>query len=128
MALDPCPHVRRVVPRRTRPAGGAGTHCLPEGWRALAGQPDNALTAHGQLYPEYPLGYGYPWWSFPNDPALAPHRGAFTAQGIFGQFIYINPVQRVVAVVWSAWPEPWVNDLEFETCAMLGTAVATLAG
>ena len=108
--------------------GGAGTSRLPEGWRALAGQPDNALTAHGQLYPGYPLGYGYQWWSFPNDAALAPHQQAFTAQGIFGQFIYINPLHRVVAVVWSAWPEPWVDDLEFETYTMLGTAVAALAG
>jgi CubicO group peptidase (beta-lactamase class C family) len=107
--------------------GGAGSSRLPDGWRALAGQPDNAVTAHGQLYPGYPLGYGYQWWSFPNDPALAPHEDAFTAQGIFGQFIYINPAHRVVAVVWSAWPEAWVNDLESETYAMLGTAVATLA-
>ena len=107
---------------------GAGNSKLPSGWRTLAGQPDNPVTAHGKLYPDYPLGYGYQWWSFPNDPALAPHENAFTAQGIYGQFIYINPAHRVVAVVWSAWPEAWVSDLEFETYALLGTAVATLAG
>lgn len=106
--------------------GGAGTSRLPDGWRALAGQPDNAITAHGQLYPGYPLGYGYQWWSFPNDAALAPHENAFTAEGIFGQFIYINPAHRVVAVIWSAWPQAWDNELEFETYAMLGTAIATL--
>jgi CubicO group peptidase (beta-lactamase class C family) len=91
-------------------------------------QPDNALTAHGRLDPGYPPSYGYQEWSFPDDPALAPHQGAFTAQGIFCQLIHINPVQRVTAVVWSAWPGPEVNDLEFETDAMLGTAVAALAG
>ena len=107
--------------------GGGGATRLPQGWRALAGQPDNAVTAHGLLYPGYPLGYGYQWWSFPDDAALAPHEAAFTAQGIYGQFIYINPVHRVVAVVWSAWPEPWVEALEFETYALLGTAVAALA-
>ena len=29
--------------------------------------------------------------------------------------------------VWSAWPEAWINDLEYETYALLGTAIATLA-
>jgi CubicO group peptidase (beta-lactamase class C family) len=108
-------------------SGGAGGSNLPNGWRTLAGQPDNSVTAHGLLYPDYPLGYGYQWWSFPNDPALAPHENAFTAQGIHGQFIYINPTQNVVAVVWSAWSEPWVNELEFETYVLIGTAIATLA-
>jgi len=108
--------------------GGAGTSRLPDGWRALAGQPDNAVTAHGALYPGYPLGYGYQWWSFPDDAAVAPHENAFTAQGIYGQFIYINPTHGIVAVVWSAWPQAWVDELETETYVMLGTAVATLAG
>jgi len=108
--------------------GGAGTSRLPDGWRALAGQPDNAVTAHGALYPGYPLGYGYQWWSFPDDAAVAPHENAFTAQGIYGQFIYINPMHGIVAVVWSAWPQAWVEELETETYVMLGTAVATLAG
>jgi CubicO group peptidase (beta-lactamase class C family) len=108
--------------------GGAGTSRLPDGWRALAGQPDNAVTAHGALYPGYPLGYGYQWWSFPDDAAVAPHENAFTAQGIYGQFIYINPTHGIVAVVWSAWPQAWVEALETETYVMLGTAVATLAG
>ncbi len=107
--------------------GGANGVALPSGWQALAGQPDNALTGHGNLYPDYPLGYGYQWWSFPNDPSFAPHEGAYTAQGIYGQFIYINPTYGVVAVIWSAWPEPWVLDLEFETYTMLGTAIAALA-
>ncbi len=107
--------------------GGAGSTRLPTNWRNLAGHPDNAITAYGALYPDYPLGYGYQWWSFPNDASVAPHEGAFTAQGIYGQFIYINPAHRVIAVIWSAWPEAWINELEFETYALLGTAVAALA-
>jgi CubicO group peptidase (beta-lactamase class C family) len=106
--------------------GGAGNSMLPNGWRMLAGQPDNAVTSHGNLYPNYPLGYGYQWWSFPNSSSIAPHENAFTAEGIYGQFIYINPVHRVVAVVWSAWPEAWINELEFETYSLLGTAIAAL--
>lgn len=107
---------------------GSGNSRLPAGWQALAGQPDNPVTAHGLLYPNYPMGYGYQWWSFPNDPALAPHENAFTAIGIHGQFIYVNPTHHVVAVIWSAWPEARISELELETYALLGAAVTNLAG
>jgi len=76
--------------------GGAGTSRLPEGWRALAGQPDNAVTAHGALYPGYPLGYGYQWWT--NDD------GSFAAQGIFGQGIFIDPKRKLVIASNGNWP------------------------
>lgn len=104
-----------------------GSRVLPDGWREQAGQPDAAVTAHGQLYPGYPLGYGYQWWSFPTGANAIPfHDGAFTALGIFGQFVYINPAEDVVAVVWSAWPSSWLETAEFETYTLLGTAVAML--
>ena len=108
--------------------GGAGPSVLPDGWAALAGRPDNPVTSYGRLYPGYPLGYGYHWWAFPDGPEMAPHQGAFIAQGIYGQFIYVNPAHRVVAVLWSAWPEPVVSELEAEAYAFIGTAVASLAG
>lgn len=47
-----------------------------------------------------PLGYAYQWWLPPGED------GAFEAQGIFGQSIYVNPKARVVVVQTSAWPEP----------------------
>lgn len=106
--------------------GGADSSRLPVGWRELSGQPDNPITGHGRLFPDYPLGYGYQWWSFPAGEAFGPHGGAFIAQGIYGQFIYVNPQQRVVAVIWSAWQAPRVPELELETYAVLGTAVALL--
>ena len=58
----------------------------------------------GNLSPGHPMGYGCQWWACPVDPSFAPHDGAFTAAGIFGQFVYINPAHRAGAVVWSAWP------------------------
>lgn len=104
-------------------AGGA----LPAGWLEQAAYPDSAVTACGALYPGYPLGYGYQWWSFPRGAAALPfHDGAFTAQGIFGQFVYINPQQDLVAVVLSAWPASWVDSAELETYTLLGTAAAAL--
>jgi CubicO group peptidase (beta-lactamase class C family) len=104
-----------------------GERVLPEGWRDLAGHPDIAATAYGQLDAGYPLGYGYQWWSFPsNVPELAAHAGAFTAQGIFGQFIYINPRERVVAAIWSAWRDAWQTPAEMETYALLTSAIERL--
>ena len=47
-----------------------------------------------------PLGYAYQWWIPPGDD------GAFEAEGIFGQSIYVNPRMHVVIVQTSAWPEP----------------------
>ena len=46
-----------------------------------------------------PLGYAYQWWSPPGDD------GAFEAEGIYGQSIYVNPRRHVVIVQTSAWPE-----------------------
>jgi CubicO group peptidase (beta-lactamase class C family) len=46
-----------------------------------------------------PLGYAYQWWIPPGDD------GAFEAEGIYGQSIYVNPKMDVVIVQTSAWPE-----------------------
>jgi len=102
-----------------------GRQPLPQGWRDLAGQPDAEATGFGKLEKGYPLGYGYQWWVFPRE-AGSPHDGAFTAQGIFGQFIYVNPREQVVAVVWSAWRSAWQTDSEFETYDLLAAAVEAL--
>lgn len=100
---------------------------LPAGWRDLAGQPDNPVTANGALDEGYPLGHAYMWWSMPTGgDALPGHDGAFTAQGLNGQILYINPKEDVVAVVWSAWREEWDTGREMETWSMLGAAVEQL--
>jgi CubicO group peptidase (beta-lactamase class C family) len=99
---------------------------LPAGWRDAATRPSTAVAAYGQVDDD-PLGFGYQWWSFPvGDGALPHHEGAFTSQGIFGQFLYINPREDVVAVIWSAWRSAWDDHAEMETYAMLGAAVALL--
>jgi CubicO group peptidase (beta-lactamase class C family) len=98
---------------------------LPTGWLAEASQPraDSPQVAFGKLDPGDPLGYGYQWWVLPHTP---PHVGAFEAEGIFGQFIYINPKRQVVMVVWSAWPEAWIDKNSIETHAFLTAAVKKL--
>jgi CubicO group peptidase (beta-lactamase class C family) len=71
-----------------------GRAILPEGWVAEA-------TAPQQIGGET-VDYGFMWWPL--------ERGAYAAIGIFGQFIYINPGQQVVAAMWSAQPKPVDRD------------------
>ena len=70
---------------------------LPEGWVREAGS--------SKMIGGKKVNYGYMWWV--PDAAVNPvHEGAFMAEGIFGQFIYLNPAEKVVVVVWSARPKP----------------------
>ena len=72
-------------------AGGGGEAILPDGWIREATSPK---TLRGGA----PLDYGYLWW---------PGRGsAYAAEGIYGQWLYINPAAQVVIVVWSAQAKP----------------------
>jgi len=70
---------------------------LPPGWVREAG---SCKRIGGSL-----VNYGYLCWSFDAAPGSI-HEGAFRAQGIFGQHIYMNPKENVVIVVWGALPKP----------------------
>ncbi len=74
-----------------------GVRYLPEGWAREAGSA-KALR-DGTVLP-----YGYMWWI--PESAAAARDSAYVAEGIHGQFVYINPAARVVIVVWSALPRP----------------------
>lgn len=62
-----------------------------------------------------PLAYGYLWWT--PETAASARDHAYAAEGIFGQWLYVNPTKRVVIVVWSAQAKPtnasFVNDWSF---------------
>ncbi|MEI6739628.1 MAG: serine hydrolase [Gemmatimonadaceae bacterium] len=79
---------------------------LPPGWMAEATSPQ--MLRNGTA-----IDYGYMWWTATTAEARRDH--AYTAQGIHGQFLYVNPAAQVVVVVWSAQPQPTggdvVNDL-----------------
>lgn len=74
-----------------------GRRVLPEGWVHEAGSPK-------VLKGGAPLHYGYMWW--PSETEAGRRDGAFAAQGIHGQYVYINPAAKVVIVVWGARPHP----------------------
>jgi CubicO group peptidase (beta-lactamase class C family) len=75
----------------------AGEAILPAGWV------DEATSAK-VLRDGTPLSYGYLWW--PGTTPAARRDRAFAAEGIHGQFLYVNPVANVVIVVWGAQPKP----------------------
>jgi CubicO group peptidase (beta-lactamase class C family) len=69
---------------------------VPSGWFAEAGSP-KTLSFAGLVY------YGYQWW--PTQGATASD-GAFYANGLMGQRIYVNRKERVVIVTWGAQTDP----------------------
>ncbi|MGE6919226.1 serine hydrolase domain-containing protein [Achromobacter kerstersii] len=73
-----------------------GERLLPDGWVAEAGAP--------YRIGDTDIPYGYMWW-IPElkDPAL---QGTFQAEGIYGQFIHINPAQELVVVVLCSRGKP----------------------
>ena len=74
-----------------------GKSILPDGWMNEASTPK-------VLKGGTPLDYGYMWWIATSDKARADK--AFMARGIFGQFIYIDPKERVVIAMTSAASKP----------------------
>jgi CubicO group peptidase (beta-lactamase class C family) len=73
-----------------------GRAIVPTGWFDEAGA---AHTIGGKH-----VGYGYMWWVASQDNPI--HAGAFEANGIFGQLMYINPREHLVIVVLSARSKP----------------------
>ncbi|HVP31186.1 MAG TPA: serine hydrolase [Myxococcota bacterium] len=84
-----------------------GTRVLPETWvreSVVPGAP--YLRKSGGYTPDWDIGYQYQWW-VPNGPD-----GEFAAIGVYGQYIYVNPVHRVVIVKTSADPGYETRDME----------------
>ncbi|MBC3872879.1 serine hydrolase domain-containing protein [Undibacterium flavidum] len=70
---------------------------LPVGWTYEATTPQTLRD--GTLIP-----YGYLWWPVTSRAGLQD--AAYSAIGIHGQYLYINPRQNLVIVVWGAQPQP----------------------
>ena len=74
-----------------------GESVVPDGWFEQAGSPKEL---NGKI-----VNYGYMWWPL-GAPAGSPNEGAFTARGIFGQYVYVNPREHVVIAMWGARSKP----------------------
>lgn len=66
-----------------------GQSILPEGWLTEATTKRADYSSPGE-------GYGFMWWTLDD--------GRFSANGIFGQSISLNPEAGTVVVILSAWP------------------------
>lgn len=69
-----------------RPAGGASI--VPEGWLAEATRTQAPIGQPGR-------GYGYFWWTYDD--------GSYSARGIFGQGLFIDPKRRLVIATNADW-------------------------
>ena len=67
---------------------GGGVGVVPEGWFAEAGAQQVATGRPGR-------GYGYQWWTYDG--------GAFSAGGIFGQGLFIDPARNMVIASNANW-------------------------
>jgi len=90
-----------------------GRQLIPADWIERATEPSRAQVQPGELYEDYPLGYQYQWWTFP-EPS-----DAFTALGINGQFLYVDPEANLVVASTAAWREYWDPGLEREFYALV---------
>lgn len=89
--------------------GGAreGVQIVPADWIAASVNPTAPHLQPGDNpASSWTFGYGYQWW-IPEDP-----QGEFLAIGVWGQYIYIDPVREVVIVKTSADPDFDDNDHE----------------
>ncbi len=89
-----------------------GTQIIPEKWIALSTKTYNGPGKE----PEGPLNYAYQWWAIKGTQS-------FSAIGLQGQFIYIDPPSKTVIVKLSHFP-PGANDLSEETGEFFKAAVA----
>ena len=67
-----------------------GQSIVPDGWWADATTKRTDIGVPGR-------GYGYQWWTYDD--------GSYTARGIFGQGIFIDPKRKLVIVSNANWAE-----------------------
>lgn len=78
-----------------------GEQIISESWIDEATTPDAPHLQPGKLYPGFPIGYQYQWWTSPGDD-----QHPYIAVGVFGQYIYINPAHDLVIAIVSARSKP----------------------
>jgi len=100
-----------------------GQTIAPAGWIAGCRRADTAAFAvrYGDFVRHYPnAGYSNQWW------VVDSKRGIFSARGVFGQLIYIDPESELVAVKLSTWPTFLDPDRGLNTYRMVEAIAAHL--
>ena len=103
--------------------GGAreGRQIVPADWVANSVAPMAPHLQPGDNPASFwTFGYGYQWW-IPEDP-----QGDFLAIGVWGQYIYVDPLRDVVIVKTSA--DPLFDDNDQESVAAFRAIARAVAG
>jgi CubicO group peptidase (beta-lactamase class C family) len=84
-----------------------GRQIVPRAWVEASVTPDASHLMPGEdLHEDGRMGYGYQWW------IPAGSEGDFTALGVYGQNVYVDPKRRLVIAKNSADLEFQRNDFE----------------
>ena len=99
-----------------------GRRILPHAWVNEATQADPArpFLQVGAIDDDgVRVGYQHQWWLFP--------KGDYSAEGVFGQYIYVMPRHKLVIVKLSYWEEAWVAEKAQESLAFFNALGEFLA-
>lgn len=111
--------------------GGArdGRRIVPADWVAASVAPRAAHLQPGDNpASHWTFGYGHKWW-IPEPPPEGPPaagQGDFTAIGVWGQYLYVDPAREVIVVKTSADPD--FDDNDHESVAAFRAIARALAG
>ena len=98
-----------------------GDRVISAEWMQQSTTPESELLKLKDFYSEgWDIGYGFQWW------VPAGSEGEFTAIGIFGQYIYVNPAKEIVIVKTSA--DPLFDERDMETVAMFRAIASHFSG
>ena len=82
---------------------------VPEKWIEEATNPQGLQVQYGHLFRGAPTGYGYQWWL-----PVGGDEHPYSAEGVFFQFVYVNPKYNLVIVKTSAFDDFWSVPMEIE--------------
>ena len=92
-----------------------GSQIVSPGWveECQRGDSEAFRICNGEFLMHYPrAGYSNQWW------VVDGKRGSFSARGVFGQFIYVDPSADLVIVKLSTWPTFLDQDRMLDTYRM----------
>jgi CubicO group peptidase (beta-lactamase class C family) len=99
-----------------------GREVVPQAWADASSRPWRPFLHPGRLPSTITThaGFGHHWWPLDRDGRRV------TADGMRGQFVYVDRVRRVVVVKTSAWPhgDAWADRQYRDLCYLALPAVA----
>jgi len=96
-----------------------GERLLSKGWVSEATTPGAPHLAFGGVEPPSEAGYQYQWWSYSD--------GSYAAEGVYGQWIWVDPGREVVIAAASAWPDSWPDAYALEALSAFRAVAAQLS-